>query len=364
MLQLVFTLDYEIHGNGDGCPLELMVEPTDRMLDLFDCYGAKLTIMAEVAEILRFREHAVTTGRDQFGYEAIVGQLRRAVASAHDVQLHLHPSYCRAVYRDGRWQQDYASYDLARLGHDRLVKLIGVGKAYLEDTLRGARSHYTCSVFRAGHWSMHPSRDVVEALATDGIRIDTSVFKWGRRDSLVKFDYGAAWHRFVPWPIDVADVCKPDPMGSVFEVPICAEHRPWWAFVTLYRLHRMLQSRVHRLGVGYSGNKTNSISSITRAAGSAFKRHAWKLDFNQCTGRQLVRALRRAERDNRGAPCALPIVLIGHSNFFTRANVRNLRLVLEYVARRQNRFAFARFDEVDFDAIRRGFHGARSTDNA
>ena len=116
MLQLVFTLDYEIHGNGDGCPLELMVEPTDRMLDLFDCYGAKLTIMAEVAEILRFREHAVTTGRDQFGYEAIVGQLRRAVASAHDVQLHLHPSYCRAVYRDGRWQQDYASYDLARLG--------------------------------------------------------------------------------------------------------------------------------------------------------------------------------------------------------------------------------------------------------
>ena len=267
MLQLVFTLDYEIHGNGDGCPLELMVEPTDRMLDLFDCYGAKLTIMAEVAEILRFREHAVTTGRDQFGYEAIVGQLRRAVASAHDVQLHLHPSYCRAVYRDGRWQQDYASYDLARLGHDRLVKLIGVGKAYLEDTLRGARSHYTCSVFRAGHWSMHPSRDVVEALATDGIRIDTSVFKWGRRDSLVKFDYGAAWHRFVPWPIDVADVCKPDPMGSVFEVPICAEHRPWWAFVTLYRLHRMLQSRVHRLGVGYSGNKTNSIA-LQEAAGA------------------------------------------------------------------------------------------------
>ena len=34
MLKIIFTLDYEIHGNGDGCPHELMVEPTDRMLRL------------------------------------------------------------------------------------------------------------------------------------------------------------------------------------------------------------------------------------------------------------------------------------------------------------------------------------------
>ena len=57
MLNVIFTLDYEIHGNGEGCPSELMVEPTRRMMDLFDRYGAKLTIMADVAEILKFKEY-------------------------------------------------------------------------------------------------------------------------------------------------------------------------------------------------------------------------------------------------------------------------------------------------------------------
>ena len=56
MLSVIHTLDYEIHGNGDGCSHALMVEPTARLLDLFDQFGAKLTIMADVAEILKFRE--------------------------------------------------------------------------------------------------------------------------------------------------------------------------------------------------------------------------------------------------------------------------------------------------------------------
>ena len=53
--RVIFTLDYEIHGNGRGSPRKLMLEPTERMLALFDRYGARLTVMADVAEILRFK---------------------------------------------------------------------------------------------------------------------------------------------------------------------------------------------------------------------------------------------------------------------------------------------------------------------
>ena len=45
---LIFTLDYEIHGNGTGEFENWAHFPTARMLDLFDAYGAKLTIMAEM----------------------------------------------------------------------------------------------------------------------------------------------------------------------------------------------------------------------------------------------------------------------------------------------------------------------------
>ena len=90
---MLFTSDYEIHGNGHGSPRELMVETTDRMLRQFDRYGAKLTIMADVAEIMRFERYSTETGRDDFNSREIRHQLQRAVTSGHDVQLHIHPSY-------------------------------------------------------------------------------------------------------------------------------------------------------------------------------------------------------------------------------------------------------------------------------
>ena len=110
MLNVIFTLDYEIHGNGDGSPYELMVEPTARLLDLFDKYNAKLTIMADVAEILKFGEYREKFGRDDYYYEAIVAQLRDAIRRGHDVQLHLHCSYFNARFKGGKWEQDWSEY--------------------------------------------------------------------------------------------------------------------------------------------------------------------------------------------------------------------------------------------------------------
>ena len=64
--RLHFTLDYEIHGNGDGSPLSLMVEPTWRLMNLLEKYGQRVTIMADVAEILTFKRYYQETGRDDF----------------------------------------------------------------------------------------------------------------------------------------------------------------------------------------------------------------------------------------------------------------------------------------------------------
>ncbi|MGO8675835.1 MAG: hypothetical protein ACLQVX_08190, partial [Limisphaerales bacterium] len=62
MLSILFTLDYEIPGSGRGDPFKLMVEPTARLLDELERHGLKLTIMADVAEILRFKEYAEQSG--------------------------------------------------------------------------------------------------------------------------------------------------------------------------------------------------------------------------------------------------------------------------------------------------------------
>ena len=124
-------LDHEIHGNGDGCPHELMVEPTRRLMDQFDRHGAKLTIMADVAAILKFKEYQEQTGRDDFHYDAIAEQLRDAVRRGHDVQLHLHASYFNAKHEGGRWLQDWSEYNFAGLPFERRNALVRIGKKYL-----------------------------------------------------------------------------------------------------------------------------------------------------------------------------------------------------------------------------------------
>ena len=59
---LYFTLDYEIHGNGEGDPMKMMVEPTYRLMTLLEKYNQRLTIMADVAEILCFKRYAEGRG--------------------------------------------------------------------------------------------------------------------------------------------------------------------------------------------------------------------------------------------------------------------------------------------------------------
>jgi peptidoglycan/xylan/chitin deacetylase (PgdA/CDA1 family) len=356
VLQVLFTLDYEIHGNGEGCPNELMVEPTARLLDLFDEYGAKLTIMADVGEILKFKEYAEQHGKDTFHYGRIVNQLQTAVRRGHDVQLHLHSSYFNAKHDGQRWAQNWSEYDFAGLSEERLNELIWVGKTFLESTLQPVQPEYRCIAFRAANWSVSPSKNVVKALARNGIKIDTSVFKYGRRQGLVNFDYRGAHSEMVPWRGDTDRIWKHDPKGDVWEVPIYSESRWIGAFLSANRVYRMFVGRQHRLPQDSYHAQANGAAKPRRDAaadrlGQIARRHAWKADFNQCTGGQLTQALRRAEKRHQLPGCDLPFVLIGHSKLFTRMNERSLRPFLAYVAGNPSRFGFATFDALNLDAV-------------
>lgn len=350
MLQILFTVDYEIHGNGDGCPRALMVEPTERLLEALEAQGARLTIMADVAEILRFRQHRDEHGHDTFHYGAIAAQLQRAVAAGHDVQLHLHPSWFHAVATANGWRQAWNDYDFARLAPQRMRAMIGAGKQYLEALLRPVDPDYRCIAFRAANWSMQPSREVVGALLAHGIRIDTSVFAHGRRSGRVRFDYAHAPSALVPWPVDAADICRRDEAGRLWEVPIYCEQRWLGAFLSPGRLARAFDGRRHRLGgppaplpaSGPAGGTPTRLGSAPRWARALTARHAWKADFNQCTGHQLVAALERAARRyDRPGDVPLPFNLIGHSKLFSRANQRLLAPFPAYAARQPDRFCFS-----------------------
>jgi hypothetical protein len=357
--RVLFTVDYEIHGNGHGSPTELMVKPTERMLRQLDRYGGRLTVMADVAEIMRFRRHRDETGRDEFDYEGIRSQLEGAVRTGHDVQLHIHPSYYHSRYNAGHLAQDYSAYDLARVPYERLEAMVREGKGFLEGFLRPVDPGYQCIAFRAANWSMNPAEAIVRALAANGIVIDTSVFKHGKRNGMVHFDYSGAESDLVPWPVDPRDVCRRDPAGTVLEFPIYCEARTVWQFLTVNRFYRAVQTRLNPLPLDeYTAEAEGSgqgglPAKLARLRQLLFARHAWKLDFNQCSGAQLVAALRRIERRYAGYDGVLPVVLIGHSKTFTAWNERSLEPFLRFVARNSDRFCFGTFRDFDLSAFRK-----------
>lgn len=357
MVTVIFTLDYEIHGNGEGCSYELMVEPTNCLLRLFDQFGARLTIMADIAEILKFKEYAATCGRDDYHYHDIVAQLQRAVRTGHDVQLHVHSSYFNATHDGNRWTQDWSEYNFAGLAPERMEQMIRTGKDFLESILRPVKPAYQCDVFRAANWSVSPSKNVVRALVKNGIQVDTSVFKFGRRQGLVKFDYAQAASDMLPWRAGPAALWRSDPNGPLWEVPIYSEHRHLPAFLSANRFYRFFAGRQHRVpdtsqnpsGNGAAAGRKPSAGGRRLAALTG--KHAWKADFNQCTGRQLIAALQRGARRHDAVNSPKPFVLIGHSKLFNPWNERSLGPFLAHVATGKSRFRFGTFDSLNLAPV-------------
>jgi hypothetical protein len=355
MFKVICTLDYEIHGNGDGSPNKLMVKPTERIINLFSTYGAKLTIFADVAEILKFKEYYEQYGEDHFNYMQIIEQLKNAAKKGHDVQLHLHPSYFNAKYINNKWEQYWDEYNLAELSCEEIEKYIRRCKLFLEEIIKPVNSNYKCNVFRAANWCMMPSQNIVTALIKNGFIIDSSVYKYGVGRGIVNYDYSSAPDELQPWFIDKLNINKKNKFGSLLEAPIYCEKKHLWHFITPLRIFRMIRAKYHKHEDTGKLNDRNLNTGIWNYFGRKIKyfsaMYPWKMDINQSTGYQLIHACRRIEKKYKPVAVDLPIVLTGHSKTFVKMNTLLLRPFLKYI-QKNNNYKFALYNEIRRETFR------------
>jgi len=359
MFNVLFTIDYEIHGNGDGSPYDLMIEPTDRLLKIFDRYGAKLTIMADVAEIIKFKEYFEKTGQDKFFYKLIIEQLSAAIAKGHDVQLHIHSGYFNARHNGTKWIQNWDEYNLAKLSKTTISDRIRLCKEFLISELKTESNNYNIIAFRAANWSMVPTKNILEALSENGIKIDTSVFKYGKRNNRVKFDYSNAYDKLFPWIIDKNDINKTDRNGDVLEIPIYCELRSLIHFITPIRLYRIFIKRFHKHKKSETEHSDSTISENVNVNHNKFlfprvfnkitKHYPWKLDFNQATGKQLISALKRIENEYKRYNLDLPIVFIGHSKSFIKLNEKQINILLKFITNKRSKYKYSLFKDINLN---------------
>ena len=343
--KLIFTLDYEIYGNGEGDPMVMMVEPTGRLMNLLEKYHQRVTIMADVAEILCFKRYLTETGRDDYHVAEIEGQLQEALRRGHDVQLHVHSSYFKAKHNGVSFDQCMEEYNMAILPHERIDEMIGECVAYLEGLLKPIKKDYKVWLFRAANWSMMPTEGLYKALVNHGITHDTSVYKGGCEGGLVCCDYREAYDNLFAYPASMYNINERDESGELIELPIYTEMRPFWDFISPIRIMRMIKNKMHKFNKPKITDETalsmekearkNDNRRITIK--SFFRLNPLKMDFNQVSSRGLKRMMRNIIRKVEGVNELknerVDVVLIGHSKTFVPYNERTLEPFLKWVER-------------------------------
>lgn len=336
--RLFFTLDYEIHGNGDGNPRDLMVEPTDRLMNLLERYGQKLIIMADVAEILAFKRFFSSTGNDYFGVSDIEHQLQDAVRRGHDVQLHIHSSWFKANWNGTRWDQCIEEYNLASLPIERIDEMVNQCISYLRKLLTPIKPDYSVWLFRAANWSMMPTWNITQVLLKHGVMADTSVYKGGVQGGNVAYDYREAYHCLLSYPADTHNINYYAPItqsSAIVEYPIYTEMKPFWTFITPMRVFRMVRAMFHQHKKGIPSsepaiNEINKADNKTFGLRAFFRRSPWKMDFNQATGRQLINAMKHILKIHTDCREIIDVILIGHSKSFLHFNEHTLERFLKW----------------------------------
>ena len=345
MTHLVLSLDYEIFGNGSGDVRRNMIEPTDRLLTLCDRYGAKVTIMFEVGEYWAIRK-AEETGRLHLDYSPsrqIEEQIQRAVKGGHDVQLHLHPWWVGAAFKDDGWQLCPQYRRISDLPHGEgsagdVFSVVGAlceGKRTLEALVRPIRAEYECLVYRAAMFWGQPSEELIRGLRKAGLAADSSVVRGLYETAPVPTDYRQAESAAGYWWTSAHDIGQPGPRGQhIVEFPVYSWMRPyvcnfrWTKLCVTLKRRQVEQANTHGHGMMEARQSTESPGTILKRLGSW---QPFKYDFCKLSARDMIRGLRRVMKGDRAQNDGLgtPVVMLGHSKDFW--NDRNLETFLKLV---------------------------------
>ncbi len=296
MIECIFTIDYEIYGNGEGSLKELVYEPAQRLKELFLRSHERFVVFVEAAEL----EMIEAQGTDP-AIDLVKNQIRDFCSEGFELGLHLHPQWYNGRFENGRWHLDYKEYNLCTLPRERIVQILDRSITYFRDIVGIA--HSTPLAFRAGNWLFQPTQTLANALAERGIKVDSSVFKGGMQKQQ-KLDYRRASKNGYFWKF-YGDVNSPDSKGILFELPIYTQMVPFWRMLTKKRIG--LQQK------GASGSRTAK-QRLYRFLDMARFRYPLKLDFCRMTIDELIRMAEPVIKEDRQDPTLFkPIVAIGHT---------------------------------------------------
>jgi peptidoglycan/xylan/chitin deacetylase (PgdA/CDA1 family) len=296
MINLIFTLDYEIYGNGHGSLQDLIYDPAEKLLAIFRKFNVHFVAFVEAAEL----EMIQARGADP-AIDLVKKQIRDFYREGFEVGLHLHPQWYNGRYEKGEWHLDYSEYNLCSLPVERIISIVDRSIGYFR-TILGVPDFSPLS-FRAGNWLFQPTKAAADVLSKRGIKVDSSVFKGGLQHQH-NLDYRRAQMNGYFWKF-ADDVNVPDAQGSMIELPIYTRMVPPWQMFTAKRVG--LQQKASSTGRSRK-SKLYRLMDFLRFS------QPLKLDFCRMTLGELTGMVDRVIKEDQANPSAYrPLVAIGHT---------------------------------------------------
>ncbi len=241
-MKIYLTFDYELFfGEKSGTVQKCMLEPTDTLLGLAAEKNVYYTFFVDVGYLIQADKYAELEEE----VKRVKEQIMRMIELNHSVQLHIHPHWEKATWKDGKWKMNVdGNYKLSDFSTEERSSIIERYSNYLEKLI-GKK----INTFRAGGWCIQPFSDLANDLRKIGIVNDSSVIEGGYLQTTnYNVDFTDApkksKYRFSN------DVCLEDEKGDFTEYPIASfRYRPsfyWW----LYGLGKLFPTKHKMIGDG------------------------------------------------------------------------------------------------------------------
>ena len=296
MIECIFTIDYEIYGNGEGSLRELVHDPAEKLADVFKKYQSKFVVFIEVAEL-----EMIEAKRTDRAIDMVRHQIKNLYADGFELGLHLHPQWYNACYENGKWLLDYSEYNLCALSRERIAQVVQRSMDYLRNVL--GDPVFIPLVFRAGNWLFQPTKDVADVLAQKGVKIDSSVIK-GALQRNHGLDYRSACKNGYYWRFE-EDVNLHDEDGRLMELPTYSMMVPFWKMVTLKRIG---------MSQKMPSSPLRGLEKFRRYLDFLRFRYPLKMDICRMTLSELTKMMDKLIHEDQENPTLFrPVVLIGHT---------------------------------------------------
>lgn len=197
-MNLILTFDYELFGSGQGDVFKHLVKPTNYILDTLDELEIKATFFIEYLEILAIFELA-KSGNAKAEADALLirSQLERMIKDGHDLQLHIHPQWYKAINNSDQWILNFSWWRFSSLpfnttknGTPGQLDLLKEGRLFLEKLVRPFIPEYQCHIFRAGGYNFGFDKQSITALKEAGFDTESSLCPGFFADkALCQYDY-------------------------------------------------------------------------------------------------------------------------------------------------------------------------------